>query len=320
MSKKIVLSLPLFLLLLASIPALAECPAPSTEGSVRICYPSNGSSIIGSTTFELSANTGSASITGVAVYDNGKKVDSLGFLPQTLVEGAIHDGYHKVTVKVWDSEGRVYGATNTFTKVGGMDPGSCAASGTGVTMCSPASGALEPNYSVPVSFALNTNNAPKSWKLYLDGKFVRQSDSSTLKNILTFASVPAGRHTMSVVAWDTAGQTYKASHTFTAFYAHDCNPDTGDCTPGIVASAPEGFGPYMAVDAQQSFQFHAEVVNNPAATQTMSVSLDGKVIAQNSGPGVSVTVNATPGTHVINVQAMDTNGKLYATYGTIYVQ
>ncbi len=320
MYKKMAVFLLAILSLLCALPALAECSAPSTEGTLRICYPSNGSSIIGSTTFEMSANTGSASIDKVVIYDNGKNVDSLGFLPATLVEGAIHDGYHKVTVKAWDTAGRAYVAYDTFTKIGGFDPGPCSATTTGVTMCSPASGALEPNVSVPISFALSTTAAPSAWKLYLDGKSVMQSDASTLKSVVTQASTTAGSHRATVVAWDSAGQVYKTSHSFTSFYQYDCNPVTGACTPGSTASAPEGFGPYAAVDTAQSFQFHAEVVNNPAPIQKMSVTLDGTVIAQNSGPGATVTVNAKPGSHVLMVQAMDTEGYLYGTYGTIDVQ
>ena len=319
MSKKLAVLLPLALLLF-SMNLSAQCAIPSAEGSLRICFPSNGSSIIGSTTFELSANTGSASINKVVIYDNGVHVDQLGFLPGTLVEGAIHDGYHKVTIKAWDSAGRAYVANDVFTKVSGFDPGPCAASASGITMCSPRSGALEPNVSVPVSFALRTPVAPKSWKLYLDGKAMLASDASTLHRATTALATSAGTHHATVVAWDSAGHEYKVTHDFSAFYEYDCNPVSGACTPGIVADAPSGFGPYMAVDAPQSFDFHAETTGNPSPTQKMSVTLDGAVIAQNSGPGITVTVNAKPGSHVIVVQALDTAGKLYATYGTVNVQ
>jgi len=318
MHRRIVLLVSLAFLM--SVNAAAQCSAPSTSGTLKICFPSNGSIIIGSTTFEFAANTGSASIEGVAVYDNGVKVDSLGFVPSKLIEGAIHDGFHKVTIKAWDSEGRVYSDTTSFTKVGGFDPGPCTAKITGVTLCSPKSGGLEPNVSVPVSFAVKTVAPTTAWKLYLDGVFVRRSDASTLKSVLTPIGMSTGHHTATVVAWDSKGEVYKTSHSFTTFYQYDCNPDTGACSPGIVADAPDGFGPNKAVDAPQSFEFHAEVTGNSAPIQKMSVTLDGMVIAQGQGPGIVTTVNTKPGSHAMMVQAMDTAGKLYATFGTVNVQ
>jgi hypothetical protein len=54
--------------------------------------------------------------------------------------------------------------------------------------------------------------------------------------------------------------------------------------------------------------------------QKMSVTLDGAVIAQGQGPGIVTTVHATPGSHTIKVQGMDTKGKLYLTYGTVNVE
>lgn len=318
MYKKLVLLLSLTMLM--AVTAAAQCAAPSTSGTLKICFPSVGSTIIGGTTFEFAANTGSATIDKVAVYDNGVKVDTLGFLPSRLVEGAIHDGFHNVTVNAWDTNGKLYQAKTSFTKVGGFDPGPCKAATVGVTMCGPKSGGLEPNVSVPLSFAVKTTNPTTAWKLYLDGTYVDRSQASTLKSATMPMGMSAGRHTATVVAWDTKGAVYKTSHAFTTFYQAECNPDTDYCSAGITADAPDGFGPYRATDAPTSFPLHAETTGNPAPIQKMSVTLDGVVIAQGQGPGISTTVNTTPGSHVIVVQSMDTAGKLYATYGTVNVQ
>jgi hypothetical protein len=317
MYKKIALLV--FTSLLMSISLVAECTAPSAGGALKICFPSNGSKIIGATTFEMSANTGGAGISGVAVYDNGVKVDSFSYLPERLIEGAIHDGYHKVTVKIWDTDGRVYGATTTFTKVGGFDPWSCKPSGTGVTLCSPQEGGMQPAFSVPISFAVETAANTTAWKLYLDGVAVRHSDASTLKSLVAPLGMSAGQHKATVVAWDSAGGVYKKSHTFTAFNQCSCDWN-GDCSAGIVAYAPGGFGPDAAVDAPQTFDLHAETQGNAAPIQQMSVTLDGALIAQGQGPGITKTITTTPGSHTIVVQAKDTAGKLYATYGTVNVQ
>jgi hypothetical protein len=303
-----------------TVSAVAQCSAPNTSGTLRICFPSNGSSIIGGTTFEMSANTGNAAIDKVLVYDNGVKVDQLGFLPSKLIEGAIHDGYHNVTINAWDTNGHLYQAKTSFTKIGGFDPGPCKSSTTGVSLCSAKEGGLEPNVSVPISFAVKTVAPTTAWKLYVDGTYVRHSDASTLKSIYTPLGMGAGHHSATVVAWDTTGKVYKTSHSFTAFHQRSCNPDTDECSAGIVTYSPDTFGPWQAIDTDQSFPLHAEVVGNSAAMQKMSVTLDGVVIAQGQGPGISTTVNAAKGSHTIMVQAMDTAGKLYATYGTVNVQ
>jgi hypothetical protein len=268
----------------------------------------------------MSANTAGATIDKVVIYDNGVNVDSFSYLPSRLIEGAIHDGVHKVTVKAWDTDGRAYVATDTFTKVGGFDPWACKASGAGVTLCSPKQGGLQPAFSVPLSFAVTTKARTTGWKFYLDGKNVRRSDASTLKSIVAPIQTSAGSHRATVVAWDSKGTTYTKTHSFTTFNQYDCNPDTGACTPGIVAEAPAGFGPEAAVDAPQTFDLHAETQGNSAPMQKMSVTLDGAVIAQGQGPGIVTTVHTKPGSHTIMVQGMDTKGKLYLTYGTVNVQ
>jgi len=318
MYKKIALLV--FTSLLLSLSLVAECPAPSASGALKICFPTNGSKIIGATTFEMSANLAGAGIAGVAVYDNGVKVDAFSYLPARLIEGAIHDGHHKVTVKIWDTEGHVLSASTTFTKIGGFDPWACKPSGTGVTLCSPQQGGMQPAFSVPISFAVATAARPTAWKLYLDGVAVRHSDASTLKSLVAPMAVPAGQHKATVVAWDSTGAVYKKSHTFTAFNLYDCDWNSGQCTAGIVADAPDGFGPDAAVTAPTTFDFHAETKGNAAPIQQISVTLDGAVIAQGQGPGITKTITTTPGSHTIMVQAMDTAGGLYATYGTVNVQ
>jgi hypothetical protein len=305
--------------LFISVCVVAQCTAPSTSGTLRICYPSNGSTIMGGTTFEMSANTAGATLEKVVIYDNGVKVDSFSFLPSRLIEGAIHDGLHRVTVKAWDTDGRVYVATVTFTKAGGFDPWACKPSGTGVTLCSPKEGGMQPGFSVPLSFAVTTNARTTGWKFYLDGKYVRRSDASTLNSIVAPFHASAGSHRATVVAWDSKGTVYKKTHTFTAFNQYSCNPETDQCTPGIVAEAPDGFGPEAAADTDQSFELHAETKGNTSPMEKISVTLDGAVIAQGQGPGIVTTIHTTPGSHTIMVQGMDTKGKLYLTYGTVNV-
>lgn len=314
MSRTRCLSLVATILFLATS-VFATCDAPSTKG-VRICYPSQGSTVTYPPTFQFSSNLGGAGIAGVAVYDNGKKVDTFSFLPGKLYEFGIHNGSHNVTLKLWDTEGNVYSAQKSFTVVG-YGVGFCSNSSVGVKLCSPDQGGFAPRNGVPVSFKANGYSKITAWKLYIDGKTALTSMSDNPDSLLAAFYMSAGTHRISVNAWDTQGRVYKASKTFTAFYQYDCNPETGACSPGIITNAPRDFGPYGAIDTPTSFRFQADVTRNPNPIAKMVVMLDGKTVMQNQGPGITTQISTTPGSHVIDVRAWDTAGKMYATYGTI---
>lgn len=254
----------------------------------------------------------------MALYDNGKKVTSLSFLPGRLIEGGIRNGSHNVTAKIWDSYGRIHSVTRTFN-VTGFGVGSCDANSIGVNLCWPAEGSFQPNTSVPVSFGTKGEAKITAWKMYLDGKFAMASTPDVVDGVLTSLGMSAGTHRVTVVAWDAAGHVYKTSRTFRAYYSYSCNPVTDECSPGIVVEAPSEFGETMAAEVAQHFTFRANVVNNSAPTTTMKVMLDGEVIGSSQGPGITVDVDASAGSHILSVQAWDTAGKMYATYGNVYV-
>lgn len=317
MTRRLVPSLAVLVLSLATN-SFANCTALSTPG-VNLCFPSQGSTVSYPATFEFAANTGSSAVTGVAIYDNGKKIDDFTVIPSRLVDGAVLNGSHKVTVKVWDKAGHVYSASKSF-KVVGYGVGSCTASGVGVNICYPVNGSLQPNTGVPVSMRAQGNAAITSWKLYVDGKAVMNSYGSEPDSVVTSISTTAGTHHLSVVAWDTNGAVYKASRDFTAFYNYDCNPISGACTPGVIASSPSGFGPYVAVSTNRAFLFKAQVVKPQSTIKSMTVMVDGAVVARASGQSISKTLTTDAGSHNITVQAVDSAGKTYATYGNIDVQ
>lgn len=300
------------MLFVSAIPALATCAPPSSEG-IKICFPNEGSTVTYPAALEMSADTGSAYIVKSAVYDNGRLVDTNDFLPGTLEDGSIKNGAHKVTVKVWDSNGGVHQATRSFHVVG-FGVGICSTPSTaGVNLCWPAAGSLQPNDSIPISATARGNNTKiKSVSVFLDGKFFAGIGS---KFILTSAGLSAGQHRVAVVAKDSAGHTYKTAHEFTAFYNYDCNPRSGACSPGIVLKNPDGF------DVPSSFRLDADVVNNPKPTTSMKLYLDGYEVASSTGPGITKELSLHPNTtHIISVKAWDTAGKIYAAYQTIYVQ
>lgn len=291
--------------------AFGQCNAPSTDG-VRICFPNQGSAVTYVPPMEMSATTKSGAISKVQVWDNGKLRDNFDFLPGTLFDGSMKNGRNKVTVKLWDTDGNAYQATRSFFVTGyGVD--FCPTPSTpGVNFCWPLQGSLQPN-NIPVSAtARGQNSRITSMVVYLDGRKVLATSNNY---ILSGAYSTAGNHRLTVVAKDAAGHRFQTSHTFTSFYEQDCNPKTGDCSPGIVINYPDS-----APDVSTSFRFQADVQNNPAPTTAMKVYLDTKLVATSSGPGITVQLNLPKNTtHIVWVKAWDTAGKQYAAYQTYFV-
>lgn len=292
--------------------AHASCDAPSTAG-LRICFPTEGSTVMYVSALEMAATAKSGAIVRAKVWDNGKLVDDFSFLPGTLFDGAIKNGYHTVTVKAWDSAGNVVQASRSF-RVTGYGVGTCAQPSTpGVNLCWPKSDSWQPNTSVPVSATARGNNSKiKSISLFVDGKFLAGASGAS---ILTGAGVSAGRHRVAAVAHDYAGNTYKSVNYFNAYYNYDCNPRSGACSPGIILNSPNGF------DVPTSFRVQADVTGNPSPITSMKIYLDGSVVAQNNGPGIAKQLDLPANsTHIIWVKAWDAAGRMYATYQTVYVQ
>ena len=307
-------SLPVLSVILTvfTISAHADCSAPGSPG-LRICFPSQNSVVMYPADIEMAATTGSGAIRRVEVWDNGTKRDNLPFLPSNLFDGSMTNGWNRVTIRVWDTDGNLYQAQRTFF-VTGFGVGKCSTPGTaGINLCWPVSNSSQPNGAVPISAtAKGQNSNIKYVNIYVDGKFlVGQSGNY----IVTGAGMNAGRHTVTARAVDAAGHVFKTSSTFDAFYSYDCNPRTGACSPGIVINQPG------AEDVPTTFTVQADVQNNPAPISAMKVYIDGVVKASSGGPGITQSL-ALPAntTHRMVIKAWDTSGKVYMSYQNLYVQ
>ncbi len=301
-----------FLSMVVCLPAFADCAAPSSPG-LKICFPNEGSSVMYVAGIEMAVATASGQIHRVEVWDNGTKRANFGYLPGTLYDGSMTNGKNRVTVKVWDTDGNLYQAVRTFY-VQGYGVSKCSAPGSvGINLCWPMTGSSQPNTAVPIAAtARGENSNIKYVNIYVDGKFlVGQSGSS----IVTGAGLSAGSHTVTARAVDYKGHVYKTSHTFKAYYNQDCNPRTGECSPGIVINQPDG------PDVPTSFLLQADVQNNPKPITAIKVYVDGVAVASSNGPGISTQINfAKDSTHIVWVRAWDTSGHIYGTYQTYYAQ
>jgi hypothetical protein len=130
------------------------------------------------------------------------------------------------------------------------------------------------------------------------------------------AGTTAGNHTLNVVAWDTNNVTYSSSVNFKAYYEGGC-PPKGDepCNPGIYPSTPND-----GDDVQSPFRVSASVEFNTASITAMKVYLDGAQVGASSGPAFDQPINASRGTHIMVIQAWDTDGKLYRLTENVNVQ
>lgn len=290
--------------------ASAQCAAPSANG-IRICFPNEGSTVTYVPPMEMSATVKSGAIRTVKIWDNGTLRDTVPFLPNTIYDASMTNGWNRVTVQVWDTGGNFYQAVRSFY-VTGYGVNFChVPSAPGVNLCWPLEGSLQPN-NIPISATARGASKISSLSVYLDGRKVLAASDNY---ILSGAYSTAGTHRVTVVAHDTTGHTYKTSHTFTAYYEHDCNPKTGVCSPGIVINKPLG-----APDVPTSFQFQADVEDNTAPITAMKVYVDGAAKAASSGPGITAQIDLPANsTHIVTVKAWDTQGKIYASSQTYFV-
>jgi hypothetical protein len=173
---------------------IATCTANSALRTVKICAPAT----INGNTLRLRANTTTGSpITGMKVYvDNAEAF----FTPNPIINKQLNipAGTHRITVRAWDGQGSFSSAmTVTANAVGCAAP----AQNRTINLCSPVNESMV-NNPVKVAAAITTSNKYYSAKVYIDGaaKF-----STTSKQVNASLTLGAGRHRISVQAYDTQG-------------------------------------------------------------------------------------------------------------------
>jgi hypothetical protein len=175
-----------------------------------------------------------------------------------------------------------------------------AASFAGVTVSSPTNGATT-NSPLHVVAAATPNNpsAPiAATQIYVDGGLVYQGTSA---NVDTYLNVGAGNHQVSVQSWDAAGTSSVQSVNVVG---------TG---VGVFLSSP---GANATLNGSAHVQASA-VSQNPITV--MQVYDNGNLANQVSGGSLDTTVNLTPGSHYLVVQAWDSTGAVFFNPVTVNV-
>lgn len=298
--------------------AFAACNAPAQSG-LAVCFPSVNSTVLYPATIEMAVNSGNVPISHVSVYDGSTKVDDLDFITDTLIDFGMLNGLHHITVNAWDANGKLYQAKTSFT-ITGFGYRTCAPGSGLITLCQPAAGSYQPdNPTISTAFAAGV----KSWSVTLDGSPVinsGQAGQPASAPLTTDVAATAGSHTVVVKAVGANGVTSTVTRQFSTFYDLSCGPKSGGCTPGILITQPANMSEENAGDVGTSFRVQAEVMYNTKPTTKMVLYLDGVKKAQSAGPGITADVSTSKGTHYLVIQAWDTAGKMYETYGNVNVQ
>jgi len=96
-----------------TVPATATCSVPTAAG-VHICAPTQGSTVFSPVAISAAANGGTAKISAMKAYIDGKLVasSSSGTISGSVPEAA---GTHKLVVNAWNTAGKLFQSSATFT-------------------------------------------------------------------------------------------------------------------------------------------------------------------------------------------------------------
>jgi hypothetical protein len=235
-----------------------------------------------------------------------------------LIDASMKNGPHHVVVKAWDNGGAVYQSDISFRVVGDGFPFACAAPSTpGVNFCSPPDGSvLGLNYLVTAS--ATGKSKITAMRLYADG--VAQQTQANTNHFIGSALVSGqGNHKIAVVAWDSQGNAFHSTRTIHSSYTYQsygCPPKGNDpCTPGFGSVSPQA-NTYV----ENSFTISASILDNPHTITGMKAYLDNTVVATSNGPTMAAPVeNAPSGTHILTLQAWDTEGVVYRVQSNLNI-
>jgi hypothetical protein len=288
------------------------CAVPSAAG-VAICTPGNGQSVAypANITAAATPNAG-RHITAIAVYANGSRILLQNGVNQVNdIDYSLKAGSYSLVVSAWDETGQIYSSHRTFSVVGG-EAAACTPPAPGILFCSPANGSLQPTNNITANVGARGNNSPITrMQVLIDGQLMQDGAMSNLQFTAGFGN--AGTHNFTAKAWDKAGHYFAATTQFKTYYDGICSPK--GCAPGVFIQSPSDGDPVST-----SFAVRADVENNPAPITSMKAYIGSTLVATSYGPTMIAQVSAARGTHVLTIQAWDTQGKLYRTVETITVQ
>ncbi len=294
---------------LLSLPAHANCPAPTNPGAV-ICFPSNGSTVTYLMNIEAAATgRNGLPIVQMILYSNNHKIDQVNNTAAlTFSDGndIYNQSYHLV-LNAWDSEGNLYQASATVKVIDGAYP--CSHPASGINFCSPPNNSYQPDSGVQL-VAWGSSNVT-SMNAWLNGTLIDVANGNEI-NAITGGSNYTQWQMFTVKAYHGSQPLYTATANFKMYHVYQCG--RSGCNPGVVIQQPTN-----DEDTNSPFTVAADVEDNTQQITAMKVYLDNVVVATSTGPTIRANVTAAAGTHLLSVQAWDTSGALYKTDQTVNV-
>jgi hypothetical protein len=221
-------------------------------------------------------------------------------------------GSHHLVLNAWDSTGNLFQASTTFSIEISINTNyaTCSTPATGVNLCEPVSNTWYPESFAP--FFATGNPSIVSMKGYVNNQF-RVGDNGNSFGIGIGTNPSTSGFTFVANGWDSKGTVSSAKATGIHLYYDGACIKT--CDPGITIQEPAA-----VTDQTSPFSLNATVQQPQATITEMKAYVDNTVVATSGGPTILSNVTATPGTHLVTVQAWDASGNLYKSQVTVNVQ
>lgn len=288
------------------------CSPPSQPGAV-ICYPTSNASVVPILNIEGAAKGSNLPIVAMILYADNQKIYQVDNADSFVFQDYSYWllGSHHLVLNAWDSAGNLFQASTTFSIEISINTNyaTCSTPATGVNLCEPVSNTWYPESFAP--FFATGNRSIVSMKGYVNNQF-SVGDNGNSFQIGIGTNPSASGFTFVANGWDSKGNVSSAKATGIHLYYDGACPK--NCDPGITIQAPAA-----VTDQTSPFSLNATVQQPQATITEMKAYVDNKVVATSSGPTILSSVTATPGTHLLTVQAWDTTGNLYKSMVTVNV-
>ena len=292
------------------------CSPPSQPGAV-LCYPTSNASVVPILNIEGAAKGNNSSIVAMTLYADNQKIyqvsnaDSFVFPDYSFWLL----GSHHLVLNAWDSAGNLFQASTTFNIEININTtyAPCSTPATGVNLCQPVSNTWYPQSFAP--FFATGNSSIVAMKGYVNGsEVVGDANGNTLQLGWGGNPDPSG-YTFVANGWDSKGNVSSAKATGILLYYDGACIGRNGCDSGISIQEPAAL-----TDQTSPFSLDATVQGPQGTITEMKAYLDNSVVATSGGPTILSNVTATPGTHLLTVQAWDASGNLYKGQVTVNVQ
>lgn len=292
------------------------CSPPSQPGAV-LCYPTSNASVVPILNIEGAAKGNNSPIVAMSLYADNQKIYTVGNTDNFIFQdwSTWLKGSHHLVLNAWDSAGNLFQASTTFSIEISIntDYATCSTPTTGVNLCEPVSNTWYPSTFVP--FFATGNSSIVAMKGYVNGQeVVGDANGNTLQ--VGFAGNPSPKgNTFVANGWDRKGNVSSAKATGIHLYYDGACIGRNGCDSGVAIQEPAA-----VTDQTSPFSLNATVQQPQATITEMKAYVDNSQVATSGGPAILSNVTATPGTHLLTVQAWDASGNLYKSEVTVNVQ